>query len=118
MRATPFSVETDTPNELDAVFESDQVLHSYMVQHHNGDPAFTAEFLRGALSRPKVFEDVTSVHSKWMFRWDNASKLDVILREMGYIPHWSWNPMMCIHSTGGKPISAWWIQLDYVMEAT
>lgn len=77
-----------TPGEeLDGIVETDaNEIEDLLVQCDNYAPCFTERFLRATLSNRSVLGLLRK--GAWAFRWDNAGKVDTVLRSMGYTPKW------------------------------
>lgn len=79
--------EVTPGDELDLLVETNpSVISATPVQHRNDDPCFTERFLRIALNHDSVIASL-KMH-RWSFRWDNAGKVDTVLRDLGYTATW------------------------------
>lgn len=58
-----------------------------LIQYNSDWPIFNREYLRAALGRQDVRDELFS--GSWWFRWDNAGRVDTVMRELGYEVDWS-----------------------------
>jgi hypothetical protein len=99
-------------NALDAVFATDNELILYLIQGTDQDPLFELDALLIALARPGVREEILQHNDtaiwRWVFRIDNAGRLDTAFRMLGYILEWDFdNPAI-------TPSKQYWIRIKSV----
>lgn len=95
-------------NALDAVFATDSELFLYLIQGTDDDPIFDLDVLLIALARPGVLDllqhNDTAIW-RWVFRIDNAGRLDTAFRMLGYILEWDFdNPVI-------TPSKQYWLRI-------